>query len=187
MTTKKTLVLIDGENIKLSLKDILGSEVDIDTVIDWRGFLRYLNSCGYDVIMANMYINPFVLGASPWVSNNLRIAGIKVVLTSSFKVYGRPKSLSDPEMIVDGVSILYERPFIEALVIVSGDRDFLPLAEKAVELGKTVIFAGISRTMANAIKERFEVIDLLEFVHVHESLDSKGTYPMVEVDRGVVI
>lgn len=55
------------------------------------------------------------------------------------------KSLSDPILICDAMEILYENPNIDAYVIVSSDKDFLPLIKKIVGKGKEVLVIGMKK------------------------------------------
>ncbi|AAL81438.1 NYN domain-containing protein [Pyrococcus furiosus DSM 3638] len=169
----KAAVLIDGENVVMCLKNALGGKVQLDRDIDWRKFFEYLKSLGYEVTIARIYANPFIFLKNPHIANNLEKMGIKVVLAESTMKENGPKSTTDATMIVDGMSILYERPAIDALIIVSGDRDFLPLAEKARELGRTVLFVAFPDSTANVIKNRYQVINLLEFSGLNETFNRK--------------
>ncbi|KUJ98502.1 MAG: hypothetical protein PWP49_783 [Thermococcaceae archaeon] len=164
----KAAVLIDGENVVMALQNILARRVLLDKDLDWEGLFEYLKAHGYDVIIARIYANPFVL-SNPHVINNLEKMGIRVVLSESTKNENGVKSTTDATMIVEGMEILYERPTVDAIVIVSGDRDFIPLADKAKELGKEVLFAAFLDSTANIIQKRYEVIDLLGFSILDES------------------
>ena len=168
----KAAVLIDGENVVMYLRDVVGGKVQLDKHIDWKRFFEHLESLGYEVTIVRIYANPFVFLKNPHIANNLEKMGIKVVLADSTKKENRPKSTTDATMIVDGMSILYERSVIDAIVIVSGDRDFLPLAEKARELGRTVLFAAFPDSTATIIKNRYQVINLLEFSVLNVTFDN---------------
>lgn len=167
---KKTVVLVDGENVVETTRAALDRDIELDKDISWKKFLENLRTAGYDVIAIKLYINPYLAKRCRSI-NNLNAMGIKVVLTNSTKHENRFKSLTDSVMLVEGTSILYERPFIEALVIISGDRDFVPLAEKARELGKEVLFVSVPDVTARPIKERFEVWNLLEFIVTNEKFE----------------
>ncbi len=62
-----------------------------------------------------------------------------------------PKSLADPMMVCDIMQTLYERPFIETFIIVSGDKDFIPVIRKISEHGKRAIIIGVERSTAQAL------------------------------------
>jgi len=163
-------VLVDGENVVRTIEAILHRNIELDRDINWKKFFENLRTAGYDVIATKLYTNPYLVRYSRSI-NNLNAMGIKVVLTNSIKHENGFKSLTDSVMLVEGTSILYERPFIGALVIISGDQDFVPLAEKARELGKEVLFVSVPDVTARPIKERFEVWNLLEFIVINEKFD----------------
>ena len=167
----KAAVLIDGENVVMCLKDTLGRKVQLDRDIDWKRFFEYLESLGYEVIIARIYASPFVFLRDPHIANNLERMGIRVILTESTKRENGSKSVTDTMMTAEGIRMLYERP-VDAVVIVSGDRDFLPLAETARELGRTVLFAAFLDSTANIIKNRYQVINLLEFSTLNVTFDN---------------
>lgn len=50
-------------------------------------------------------------------------------------------------LVVSAVTLINERPDITPVVVVSGDRDFVPLYNHAREAGKTVIGVGASRAV----------------------------------------
>ncbi|MFA4669391.1 NYN domain-containing protein [Pyrococcus kukulkanii] len=155
-------MLVDLENVVLGLRDLYGEDARLDRDVNWKALFMYLEGLGYEVVIARGFASPFYLG-KPDQINNLERAGIHVEPTPSFKAGDRVKTLTDSEMIVEGMSVLYERPFIEVLIIISGDKDFVPLADKARELGKEILFAGFMHTMARVITERYGVIDLAQF------------------------
>lgn len=174
----KAAVLIDGENVVMCLKDTLGRKVQLDRDIDWKGFFEYLASLGYEVIIARIYANPFIFLKNPHIANNLERMGIKVVLADSTMKENGPKSTTDTTMTAEGIRMLYERP-VDTVVIVSGDRDFLPLAETARELGRTVLFAAFLDSTANILKNRYQVINLLNFSALNVTFDN-NIYSNVE-------
>jgi len=61
------------------------------------------------------------------------------------------KSLADPMMVCDIMQTLYERPFVETFIIVSGDKDFIPVIRKISEHGKQVTIIGVEKITAKAL------------------------------------
>ncbi|MCX5698666.1 MAG: NYN domain-containing protein [Candidatus Omnitrophica bacterium] len=55
------------------------------------------------------------------------------------------KSLSDPMMICDIISILYEKAEINNFVIVTSDKDFVPVVRMLVKKNKNVMVVGIKK------------------------------------------
>ena len=79
--------------------------------------------------------------------------GIEPVYTPQYGAGDKdtPKSLADPMMVCDIMQTLYERPFIKTFVIVSGDKDFIPVIRKISEHGKRAIIIGVERSTAQAL------------------------------------
>jgi uncharacterized protein (TIGR00288 family) len=79
--------------------------------------------------------------------------GIKPVYTPQYRAGAEdsPKSLADPMMVCDIMQTLYERPFIKTFVIVSGDKDVIPVIRKISEHGKRAIIIGVERSTAQAL------------------------------------
>ena len=63
------------------------------------------------------------------------------------------KSLADPMLVCDIMQTLYERPFIETFVIVSGDKDFIPVIRKISEHGKRAIVIGVEGSTAPSLTD----------------------------------
>lgn len=55
------------------------------------------------------------------------------------------KNSADIRLVVDAVALIHQRPDITHLVVVSNDRDFIPLYNHAREFGKTVVGCGPAR------------------------------------------
>ncbi len=75
--------------------------------------------------------------------------GIEPVQMYGFIKSGQ-KNASDIQLVIDVVDTLFTKDFIDIFVIVSGDGDFLPLAKKIKEHGKSVIGCSY-KTTANSI------------------------------------
>ena len=81
----------------------------------------------------------------------------------------KPKSLADPMMVCDIMQTLYERPFIKTFVIVSGDKDFIPVIRKISEHGKRAIVIGVEGSTSHPlIKECNRLhFDFLNYSDIH--------------------
>ena len=64
---------------------------------------------------------------------------------------GDVKSLADPRMICDIIEVLYNNPNIDLFVIVSGDKDFIPVIRKIAEKGKNACVIGVGKTTADSL------------------------------------
>ena len=59
------------------------------------------------------------------------------------------KNSADIRLVVDAVALIHERPEITHVVVLSNDRDFIPLFNHAREHGKVVIGCGPARSTVN--------------------------------------
>ena len=64
------------------------------------------------------------------------------------------KNSADIRLVVEAVSLIHQRPNITHIVVVSNDRDFIPLFNHAREHGKLVIGCGPGRSNVNEIYRR---------------------------------
>src|SRR3954471_8790943 len=53
------------------------------------------------------------------------------------------KNAADMRLVIDALELAYNREHIDTYVIASGDSDFVPLANKLREMGRTVIGLGV--------------------------------------------
>ena len=88
----------------------------------------------------------------------------------------RPKSLADPMMVCDIMQTLYERPFIETFVIVSGDKDFIPVIRKISEHGKRAIIIGVEKSTAKSLTTECARLNFrfLAYETLHRDFKSSG-------------
>lgn len=64
------------------------------------------------------------------------------------------KNSADVRLVVEALSIAYQYPDIGTFILVSSDRDYLPLIAKLRELGRTVVGVGISPDATNGFYVR---------------------------------
>ncbi len=99
--------------------------------------------------------------------------GIEPVYAPEYKTGDdeKRKSLADPMMVCDIMQTLYERLFIKTFVIVSGDKDFIPLIRKIAEHGKRAIVIGVEgSTSYPLIKECDRLhFDFLNYSDIHRN------------------
>lgn len=88
-------------------------------------------------------------GMNPDVPNELYTMGIRAVHVKGV----RGKSSADIELSLRLQEVMLTREDINALVVLSGDRDYLPIAQRAQERGKQIIFYSFERTLSGDIKK----------------------------------
>lgn len=59
-------------------------------------------------------------------------------------------------MICDVIESLYEKPEIETYVLLTGDKDFLPVIREIASKGKEMILINVSQTEARCLIEECE-------------------------------
>jgi len=104
--------------------------------------------------------------------------GIEPVYTPEYDTgdEDRPKSLADPMMVCDIMQTLYERPFIKTFVIVSGDKDFIPVMRKISEHGKRAIVIGVENSTAKSLTTECARLNFrfLAYETMHRDIKSSG-------------
>lgn len=88
-------------------------------------------------------------GMNPDVPNELYTMGIRAIHVKGV----RGKSSADIELSLRLQDIMLTREDIDALVVLSGDRDYLPIAQRAQERGKQVMFYSFERSLSGDIKK----------------------------------
>ncbi len=76
---------------------------------------------------------------------------IDTVELPSYK--GRQKNSSDIKLTVDSLETALTIPYIDTIVIISSDSDYIPLISKLRELNKYVIVIGQKKNMSSLLKE----------------------------------
>ncbi|RLI83570.1 hypothetical protein DRP04_01045 [Archaeoglobales archaeon] len=131
---------------------------------------EYLSERGLKISKAVCFIAQS--GLNPYVVRRLYEWGVIVIPAIRYEYkYGENtelKSLLDAMMIVEILTTAYENKHIETFVIISGDKDFYPVAMKLRELGKEVIIIGPDEDTADILKTNFEFIDVAMFVNLTE-------------------
>lgn len=85
------------------------------------------------------------------------------------------KSLCDPMLICDAMEALYENRNIDFFVLVSSDKDFIPLIRKIAEKGKEACVIGLGMDAFYLIKEcerlGFDFLDYLQLENQFKMTD----------------
>jgi len=151
-------MFVDGDNICMHFKDS-GKRIHLDEDIEWEDLFLTLEMRGISLITKKFYIIPYAL--HPKAANNLMHLGFSLILT---EVYG-DKSLTDDHILLDSMETILTNP-LDVLIIVSGDKDYLPLARKAREKGIEVIFVAFDKDTAGVLKNEFKFIDITPFMKI---------------------
>ncbi|MDP2417841.1 MAG: NYN domain-containing protein, partial [Hydrogenophaga sp.] len=138
-------VFIDIENFAGYCAD-MGVPVDIDPVLDhlskYHGRVQIKRSFGDVSSLPAPAFNPYRIRRM-----------LQAHQVDHLDIPHRPTSYSknsaDIRLVVEAVALIHQRPEITHIVVVSNDRDFIPLFNHAREHGKVVIGCGPRRSNVN--------------------------------------
>ena len=143
-------LLIDYDNIYASLMNQYGydrSDSQLKSVeIVGNTISHMTEALGISPIIRQAFAD---WGMNPDVPNELYTMGIRAVHVKGV----RGKSRADIELSLRLQEVMLTREDINALVVLSGDRDYLPIAQRAQERGKQIIFYSFERTLSGDIKK----------------------------------
>ncbi len=137
-------VLVDLENIAISVHNAYGTSPDLERIAE----------------AAASHCRPVVRRAyGEWSRSPLngelaavRRANIEPVFSWGKLQDGTVKAnAADVRLSIDAIDLMWTRPGIEVFVLVSGDRDLLPVATYLREHGREVVVVGVSATLSASL------------------------------------
>ncbi len=132
MEEERIGLFIDYENLAIGARDDLGIEFDFKPIAD------ALAERGR-VVVRRAYAD-----WSSFLKDRQMLADNQVELIEIPQRRGRVrKNAADIKMAVDAVELAFERDYVTAFVICTGDSDFTPLVQKLRELNKRVVGVGL--------------------------------------------
>ncbi|MBW0012982.1 NYN domain-containing protein [Mycobacterium sp.] len=141
--------------------------VDVGAIID------YASSFG-TLVLTRAYAD---WSADVNTGYRAQLVGRAVDLVQLFPAAAYGKNAADIRLAVDAVEDMFRLPDLTHVVIVAGDSDYIPLAQRCKRLGRYVVGVGVagssSRALAAACDE-FVVYDALPGVPVPEPAPDKG-------------
>src|SRR5262245_27545288 len=133
-------VFIDFENVYVSVRDKLDANPDFESIMDRCSELGR-------VVISRAYADWY---RYPRVTSALYANGVEPMYVPTYyydKDMGRTgraiKNSADMNMCIDAMKTLFTNPNIAKFVLVTGDRDFIPLVNMIRQQGKDVIIIGI--------------------------------------------
>lgn len=133
-------IFIDFENIYVSVHEKLDESPDFESIMDRCSDLGR-------VIMARAYADWY---RYPRITSALYANGIEPIYVPTYyydKDMGRTgraiKNSVDMNMCIDAMKTLFLNENVAKFVLITGDRDFIPLVNSIRQLGKEVIIIGI--------------------------------------------
>jgi hypothetical protein len=160
-------VFVDFENLYLSLKNrddcsnLRTRELCLQIL---QGLSRRLRDEGSPMVMGRSY-SAFDTYPGVEVAHDLALLGLEpqyVIVSHS------GKNSADIQLALDVARVLFRRPDIQMIVIVSGDRDFIPLARQVLEEGRGLRVVAIPDTTSADLRDRvgheryWNALDLIE-------------------------
>jgi len=116
-----------------------------------------------------------------------QLVGRAVDLVQLFPAAAYAKNGADIRLAVDAVEDMFRLPDLTHVVIVAGDSDYVPLAQRCKRLGRYVVGIGVagstSRTLAAACDE-FYTYDALPGIEQATAPQPKRAAPVVEEAAG---
>jgi uncharacterized LabA/DUF88 family protein len=147
---KLAAVVIDYDNIYVTLinqYDYSRSKARTKTVRIIGNLLTHMEeSIGLSPIIRQAFAD---WSAYPDTLNELSIMGFRVMHVKG--VAG--KNSADIELSLSLQEVMLTRPDMDVLVVVAGDRDYLPIAQRVQERAKRIVFYSFEKSLSGDIKE----------------------------------
>jgi uncharacterized LabA/DUF88 family protein len=146
-------VFVDFENLYLSLQnrsDFSGLRIRELSLQILGGLLARLRDEDSPMVLGRSYA-AFDTYPGVEVAHDLALMGLdpQYVLVSH-----TGKNSADVQLALDVARVVFRRPDIPQIVIVSGDRDFIPLARQVLEEGRELRVVAIPATTSGDLRER---------------------------------
>jgi uncharacterized LabA/DUF88 family protein len=163
----KLAVFVDFDNIQIGVKETLGKDFEVSLVLEAlkeRGEVMSKVAYG-DWPKAGEYSRQMSQHAVHMVQRNVTPRG--------------DKNGADINLALDALEMAFNRPYINAFVIVGGDSDFIALVEKLKQYDKRVFVVG-GRAFTSGIMQR----NCHEFISYENLLRAQETPRQARSSRG---
>ncbi len=115
-----------------------------------------------------------------------QLVGRAVDLVQLFPAAAYGKNGADIRLAVDTVEDMFRLPDLTHVVIVAGDSDYIPLAQRCKRLGRYVVGIGVAGSSSRALAaacDDFVIYDALPGVPVFEPTSADAEQPEAEAGR----
>jgi uncharacterized protein (TIGR00288 family) len=136
MSTERVAMFIDFENLVYGVENNESPDHELEYDVDIQRIVRFVRDEGR-LVLARAYAD----WRNPGVRQHQRdlyVQGIETINVFGRRHGSEVKNAVDVALAVDAVRSLYERAF-DTFVLISGDRDFLPLLRVVREHGHRII------------------------------------------------
>lgn len=159
-TTGHSIVLIDYQNLYYYLKGRLEDGNPGDILLEMLESVRqYFAEEGNPVAVARAYADFSGLDDhARHVQRSLYLLGIEPVFVPSTM----HRNTTDLQIAVDALDLHTQRPDLETVVIISGDRDYVPLVQALQQRAKDVVLIAFREHLSARLFEFIEAGDHLD-------------------------
>lgn len=148
---KNVALFIDYDNIRLGSKN---KQLDLNVIVERVNEIGALVIGKSYITISDTYQG--IAGLLKWHYN----CGIEPIFTPVYDVIingaSKRKSLGDPMLFCDAMEILCEKQEIDVFVIVSSDKDMIPLLRHIAKKGKEVLIIGITEITADVLRVEYD-------------------------------
>lgn len=168
-------LLIDLENFYFALRDEYedSEELTVRLLNELRDYLR--DKLHISPVVGRAYA-PFDYSSSRHFINDMALMGITPV-----HVLAKPeKSSADLMLAIDCMELLFRRSDIDVFVVVGGDRDYIPVAERIRQNAKRVLIVSPRQSMSGdllTIIGTDSYIDPVEIILANDPPTKKSPEP----------
>ena len=166
----KVALFIDNDNIEVSCLNTINEPYDYDILV---------KECGKygRIVLSKVFLDTIIKGRRQF---ELFKRGIEPIYAPCYsdKDGTTKKSLADPMIICEVMRTLYEKPHIDTFVIVSGDKDFVPLIRTIAQHHdkKRLIVIGVYDSTADLVIDecdRYEEAKFLDYILLHRMYNNE--------------
>ncbi len=155
-----------------------------DAILDVSAVMAYASSLG-SVCINRAYADwtYYRTYSDPLLSHG-------VELIQLFKRNQKGKNGADIQMCVDLVEDLHRRPYVDIYLLVSGDSDFIGVAQKIRQHGKKVIGVGVGANSSKyfvRVCDEFKTIENLSTLQPRISGDMENPFPSLDQAKNVLV
>ena len=164
--SRNVAIFLDWENLVISLRN-LNKKPKIEYIT------RFCEEELGKIAITKAYTHNSSLASRFWA------VGVEYVYSPFYRPRGssRGKSLADIALACDVMKIALTYPWVDTFVLVTGDKDFIPLIRHLKELGNVVILIGPLKPGSNsstAANLPEEVDKFFWYTMIHKEYENNG-------------
>ncbi len=142
--TRKLAILIDFENLAIGIEN---SDSEGRRIVEVRDLIEFFEQHYGKILVRKAYAD----WANPTIKKYIHELARCSIEMKQIARMGNNKNNAQTYLTIDAVELLHEKPFIDTIVLVTGDAAFLPLISHIRATGRTVIGLGPQGTIANVL------------------------------------